>query len=263
MNRLEFGSALLLALTGCGSGPIAGDDEGGDASETSAADTTDGGTDGLDTDTDSDATDTDTGTPECPSQQPVTARFTVTPDVESTATCAVVSEASDGRGHYEMQLDCAGTDVTVVIDSTIPRMPSPGATVEFDYRRYGQDYHWLAIHDVDQQTLVLGGVNGLSLDPPGTTLAEFFGDPVLSVADEQKCGTTREWCGEMQRLGLDVEIEGFGPFDPVFDRGSWYADFLAFGYAIEVEVATRIEPYRCVDGPAQRYELLVVWFPSD
>lgn len=269
MNHARLGTTLLLALSGCGAGPVTGDDEAGD-SETSATTETSTDTDTTDTtdttettDTDTDTTDTDTGTLECPPPQPVTARFTVTPAVPLTATCTVTSEVSDFLDHYEMMLDCAGTEVTVAVDSTILRMPNPGAMVEFDYRTDGLDAHWLAIHQlVDQQALVLGGVSAWSLEPPGTTSAEFFRDPVLWVAPEQPCETTNESCGDVRRLALNVTIDWLGPLDPVFDHGSWYADFLAFGYAIEVEVATRIEANQC-DVPDERFELLVVWFPSD
>jgi hypothetical protein len=103
-----------------------------------------------------------------------------------------------------------------------------------------------------------------SLDPPGTTLGEFFGDPTLTVADEQPCEVTMDRCGELQRLALGVSLNMFGPLDPVFDHGSWYADFLAFGYAIEVEAATRrITTVGCTDVPNEWFELLAVWFPSD
>ena len=59
-------------------------------------------------------------------------------------------------------------------------------------------------------------------------------------------------------------FELIGALDPVFDHGSWYANFLAFGYSIEVETATqRVAPVDCDDVPDEWFPLLVVWFPSD
>ena len=127
---------------------------------------------------------------------------------------------------------------------------------------------WLAIHGFDSPSiLLLGAVSASLLDPPGTTLGEFFHDPTLTVADEEPCDSTVDSCGELRRLALGVSIEPFeqiGALDPVFDHGSWYANFLAFGYSIEVETATqRVAPVDCDDVPDEWFPLLVVWFPSD
>jgi hypothetical protein len=167
-----------------------------------------------------------------------------------------------------MTLDCAGVIVTVTLDSTILVMPNPGEMVELDYRTdaVGQvEDRWLAIHQLeDQQALVLGAVAASRLDPPGTTLGEFFGDPALTIAAEQPCEATTDSCGELQRLALAVTLEMFGEADPVFDHGSWYGNFLAFGYSIEVEEATRrVPPVNCDDVPDEWFALLATWFPSD
>src|SRR5690606_21977282 len=118
---------------------------------------------------------------ECTPPNPVTARFTVTPAARRAGTCALDSEAFDGTDGYEMILDCAGESVTVTLDSTIAHMPNPGEMVELDYRTEPAgliEDRWLAIHQVENmQALVLGAVAASRLDPPGTTLAEFFGDP--------------------------------------------------------------------------------------
>ena len=167
-----------------------------------------------------------------------------------------------------MTLDCAGVIVTVTLDSTILVMPDPGATVELDYRTdaVGQvEDRWLAIHQTEEfGALVLGAVAASRLDPPGTTLAELFRDPTLTVGPEQPCAPTTDSCGEHQRLALAVSVDLFGPAGAVLDHGSWYADYLAFGYAIEVEEATqRLPPVNCEDLSDAWYQLLVTWFPSD
>src|SRR5690349_9728120 len=110
MDRIGTPLSVLLALAGCGSGPIGMDDEVGD----SVGDTTDGSTDGsTDDSTEDDVdgdTETDTGTTECPPRETVTARFRVTPSTPIQATCYLVSEDYNSLNHYEMLLDCEGTD---------------------------------------------------------------------------------------------------------------------------------------------------------
>lgn len=50
----------------------------------------------------------------------------------------------------------------------------------------------------------------------------------------------------------------------IVDHGSWFADFLAFGFAIEVESATRrVPPHECDDVPDEWFALVAVGFPSD
>lgn len=140
--------------------------------------------------------------------------------------------------------------------------------VELDYRSEADgwaDNRWLAIHNVEgPMGLVLGALDSTTLAPPGTTLAAFFRQPQLREADEQPCGPSDDGmgCGEIQRLALAVSTE-LGEGNPVFDHGSWFADFLAFGYWIEVEQAWRHLPGGCDDVRASYFSLLVVWFPSD
>jgi hypothetical protein len=256
MDRIGTWSALLLALSGCGAGPVT--DDVGDEVDTSS-----------DTSTDDDTT-SDTGTAECPAPNPVTASFRVSPPDPLTAICTVLDEVSDGANLYDLTLDCEGTNVTINIDSTIPSKPyvGVGEMVSFAYRYEPLSQtgdHWLAIHRVDApDVLLLGGVSASLLDPPGTTLGEFFHDPTLSVAADQSCEPSMDTCGESRRIALDVSLDMFGAGDPVFDHGSWFADFLAFGYSIEVEYAVqRVGPINCDDVPAEWFQLLVVWFPSD
>lgn len=278
MDRIGTWSALFLALSGCGAGPIANDDE----VDTTESDTDDVGTDDAGTessDTGSDTgdgdgdgdTETDTGPLECPPREVVTARFRVMPSLPMTATCTVTDEVDDGGDIYALMLDCEGTSITVSFESTI--VPKPyadvGDMVALDYRVEASGRivdRWLAIHRMTapEGTLVLGAVAASTLDPPDTTLGQFFGDPTLTIASEQPCEPVMDPCGEFIRLGLDVSLEMFGPADPVFSQGSWYADFLAFGYSIVVEAATRrLPPITCSDVSDEWYQLAVVWFPSD
>ncbi|MFO7564223.1 MAG: hypothetical protein R6X02_16370 [Enhygromyxa sp.] len=258
-------TSLVTLSLACGSGPVTNES----ASTTDDGETVgDGDGDGEPGDGDGEPGDGDGEPLECPAPELVTARFTVTPPVARAGTCTVEGESFDGVDAYEMTLDCAGQSVVVSLDSTILRMPNPGAAVELDYRteaRGQTEDRWLAIHQlVDQEALVLGAVAASRLDPPGTTLAEFFRDPALTLAAEQPCEVMTDSCGELQRLGLGVSTELFGPLEPVFDRGSWFASFLAFGYVIEVEEAIRrIPPVGCDDLSDESFALLVVWFPSD
>jgi len=188
-------------------------------------------------------------------------KFNVTPPEPLQASCSIQGE-SESDSEYEMVLDCEGSEVSITIDSTIPVKPHPSGTMALDYRVEGEQ-RWLALQQTaDTEALVLGGVSAASLDPPGTTLAALFGDPGLHVADEQPCEIMPDACGDSQRLALAVDLDWFGPGDPVFDQGSWYANFLAFGYAIEVERA-RVVLDPCPEQPAAAFELLVTWFPSD
>jgi hypothetical protein len=186
-----------------------------------------------------------------------------------TATCVVIEEIHDGDHIYYLELDCDGTPVAINVESTIFVQPyvAPMTVVELDYRTDpdAPNDHWLAIHRSDSDALVLGGVQASHLDPPGTTLAEFFRNPGLSVAIDQPCELMSDSCGDYLRLALDVTVDRFGlTGDPVFDHGSWYADFLAFGFSIEVESAMRrVPPNECDDAPDEWFALLAVWFPSD
>ncbi|HVH98329.1 MAG TPA: hypothetical protein VM869_06455 [Enhygromyxa sp.] len=250
----------FVSLLGCATDPPA--DETADASET------DGDGDG-DGDGEGDGDGDGDGAPhECAPPNPVTARFTVTPPEPRTATCALQSETSDGLDAYSMTLDCEGVIVTVTLDSTILIMPNPGEMVALDYRTEMTgpiEQRWLAIHQVEnQQALVLGAVSAMDLAPPGTTSGEFFRDPSLAIVPELVCESMTDACGDWQRLELMVALEQFGPSGSVFDHGSWYANYLAFGYAIEVEEALRRAPVSsCDDVPLFWFQLLVTWFPSD
>jgi hypothetical protein len=272
-----------LVLLGCGAGPIAATSDGTETSASSDPDTSgdgdgdpgDGDGDGDPGDGDGDPGDGDgdpgdgDGDPlECAPSEPVTARFTVSPATARTATCTVTEQIYDGDFIYYLELDCDGTPVRIDVESTIAVQPYAGeaSIVELDYRTdpNAPNDHWLAIHRTDADALVLGGVSASQLDPPGTTLAEFFRNPGLSVATEQPCAALTDSCGDYLRLALDVTVERFGLGGQVFDHGSWYANYLAFGFSIEVESATRrVPPNECDDAPDEWFALLVVWFPSD
>jgi hypothetical protein len=274
MARIGFASALVFVLSACGAGPIAGDDEIGSDTETATlgdstsdeggtSEATDGTDDG-DTETDTE-TDGDTGMLECPLHENVTARFRVTPSIPIATTCRIIEESLDPPDLYELRLECDDTEVTVNVESTISPLPTTwDLFVLVDYRVDGLD-RWLAIHrESAPDTLVLGAVAASVLDPPGTTLGEFFHDPTLTVADEQPCESSMDMCGEFQRLGLGVSLSQFGEGDRVFDHGTWYANFLSHGYSIAVEYAERrLAPSNCADLPDEWYQLLAVWFPSD
>jgi hypothetical protein len=265
---------LSLALLACGARSITDGTDSStssetDASSTDSSSTGDGDGDAGDGDGDGDAGDGDGDSRECTPPQPVTAGFTVSPATALTATCVVIEEIHDGDDLYHLELDCNGTPVAVNVESTIAVLPyiEPMRMVELDYRTDpgAPNDRWLAVHRVGTDTLMLGGVSASHLDPPGTTLAELFRNPGLSVATEQPCAPLTDSCGDYLRLALDVTVERFGlTGGPVFDHGSWYADFLAFGFAIEVESATRrVAPTDCSDVPDEWFALLAVWFPSD
>jgi hypothetical protein len=261
--------SLSLALLGCGAGPLPSTSGGTDSSTSSDVDTGSTGDGDGDGDGDAGDGDGDGDSLECTPPQPVTAGFTVSPATPLTATCVVIEEIHDGDDVYFLALDCNGTPVAVNVESTILALPyiEPMTMIELDYRTDpgAPNDHWLAIHRVGTDTLMLGGVSASHLDPPGTTLAEFFRNPGLSVATDQPCDPATDSCGDYLRLALDVTVDRFGlTGGPVFDHGSWYADFLAFGFAIEVESATRrVAPTECDDVPDEWFALLAVWFPSD
>ena len=95
-------------------------------------------------------------------------------------------------------------------------------------------------------------------------MADFFRDPALSVAAAQDCELRSDSCGELRRLALEVSTELGNGSELVFDHGSWFVDFLAFGYVMEVEQATRrVAPIVCDDVPEEWFQLVAVWFPSD
>lgn len=248
----HFSIALLLTMLACG--PELPADEG--ATESTA---TEGDGDG-----DGDGDDVPL---ECAPPNDVFADFTVTPTgIASGVICMLIGDNAEDT-FYEMTYDCDGETVTIQIESTIAVKPTPAQMVRILYRDqalvFGEE-RWLAVRDIDGN-LVLGGISGWHLHPHNFPLEEFFGFPILIESTEQPCDVVphETGCGLVRRLALDVVTE-FGVGDPVFDHGSWYADYLGYGYAIEVEEAWGFEEgASCTDIPSGWFQLLVVRFPSD
>ena len=279
MVRLELVAPLSLALivVACGpSSPSPSDGETSSEDETTGStsgdgDPTSGDGDGDPTsgDGDGDPGDGD-GDPEpliCPEPEDVSVSWYVVPPIPRAGTCTLLDHWGEDT-YQQLDLDCEGDPISVTLDASLAAWMHPDTELTLDYRTndtaLGTE-RWLAIHNADPNgpmALALGAIDATQLDPPGSTLAEFFGVPVLSVSEEQPCPTTPdESCGDLRRLGLDVTHE-LGMDGPVYDRGSWYADFLSHGYQLDVAQAWRREG-DCEDQLPSLFELSVTWFPSD
>lgn len=240
-----------------------GDGEAGDGDgEAGDGDGEAGDGDGEAGDGDGEAGDGDGEPPplECPAPLDVTAQFDLDPPEPRQAMCSYQGESLDNSGTYELTLDCEGEFVRVRIDSSIQQLPDVGGEMSLDYRVEGSD-RWLALRrEGGPGVLVLGGVSAARLDPPGTTLAEFFVDPAVRVAEQQPCEEAAERpCGSTRRLALALSDAQFGEIGHVFDAGSYITNFLAYGYAVEVERALEyLDPEAC--GAPGVYQLLATWY---
>ena len=268
----------VVGLVACGpSGPsVDAGEEGGASEETQAegggpgdGDGEVGDGDGEVGDGDGEAGDGDGGPGdgdgdppplECPAPLDATAQFEVDPPEARQAMCVYQGESFDNSGIYELTLDCEGEFVGVRIDSSIQQLPDVGGDMSLDYRVEGAQ-RWLALRrEGGPGVLVLGGVSAARLDPPGTTLSEFFGDPGVRIAEQQPCeGSVEQPCGSGQRLALALSDAQFGEIGHVFDAGSYITNFLAYGYAVEVERAVEfLDPQAC-EGPGS-FQLLATWY---
>ena len=196
-----------------------------------------------------------------PDPDEIVARFEVTPSVPIEASCTLVSQGTSTPFDYQMLLDCDGTEVEIAVTSTLTYPPSPWGAVRVDYRMDGEQ-RWLAVHDEGPAALLLlGAIAAETLDPPGATLVEFFGNgPIPGVADEQPCLAQPAPCGNTQRLALTVDASGI-PTMHVFDQESWLINLLAYGHGMEVERAVaQTEPGACPADPPARFDLVYAWY---
>ncbi|MCA9709044.1 MAG: hypothetical protein KDK70_24580 [Myxococcales bacterium] len=250
------GTTTLTSTTG-----TTAEDTGTTAASTTAIDDT--------ATEDSGPTGTDTGDPACPAPQEVAADFTVVPPVDPSATCTVIF-VGEVDGGTAIDLDCEGDPAYVWVatapDPTVPWL-AVGDPVHLDYvvEPIFWENRWFALHSAmgESDVLLLGGVSGSALDPPGTTLEAFFGgDPGLTVV-EGLCEPFDDLCGPVERLALDLTTLG-GATVRVFDQDTGIIDVLAYGYRLTVQSAVHnLRPIGCDDLPPRWYQLVVGYFPSD
>jgi hypothetical protein len=250
---------------------------GASASSTGGADASTGAA--ATTSTDADTTTgaatsegTETGEPACPPPERILADFSVTPDADVSAICTVTSLGGE-PGASVVELDCNGQAVTLTVSAS-PPIAEPNVTmgqqVQLDYVTDPIFWinRWVALRTTGGRSdwLLVGGVSGSALDPPGTTIDAFFGGastaPIVAEAPGL-CEPLEDDCGPVERLALD-----FGLFDGaqvrVFDHGAELFDVLAYGYWFVVESAIRHpRPQGCDDVPREWWEFVMVWFPSD
>ncbi len=217
-------------------------------------------------------TGTDTGAPGCPAPEPVTASFVVTPDQDIDAICAVVGFNSLD-GVTQVALDCADMPVTLDIEkpsgSVIPGLVM-GEAVQV---RYITDpifwiNRWLAVSTAQGEVdaLILGGVAGSALDPPGMTIDTLFasgsGQPLLAAV-ESTCEPVAELCGPEDRLALEMTILG-GVTTQVLDASVGQVSAGPGGYELSVNSAID-RPFSndCDDLPPAWFQFLVVGFGGD
>jgi hypothetical protein len=258
------------ATTDGGTDESAGETGDTDEAEAGDGDGDVGSGDGDGTSGDGDGSSGDgDGDGACPPPETVLARFWLDPPAASLDTiCAVAGESVVGS-EFTVTFDC-GPDGTITLgaQTTLAYNPPPfpaNLPLSLTYRTASvgpnQD-RWLAIHDMGG-LLRFGAIAATSLDPPGLTNAAFFGGLGLTEA-EPTCAPESDSCGDYDRLWLDVDEPMFGPTGRVHDHGSFFVDFLAYGWSIEVEEATRrLAPVGCDDVPQRWFQLVAEWFPSD
>lgn len=217
---------------------------------------------------------TETGEAACEDEQDVTATFTVSPDEALSETCTV-SETGGDPGQSVITLDCSGTVVTLTL-ATTPASATPSVAVDqLVHLEHVVDpifwtNRWFSLRTAggESDSLLAGGVEGSVLDPPGTTLAAFFGGgsyaaPTVTAVDGLCMPVDDDFCGPLERIALDFTLTDFGA-TRVLDHGTGFVDVLAFGWAYTVEQATRYPgPVNCDDVPEAWFDFVMVWFPSE
>lgn len=273
-------TVVLCALVACGPGSI--DDGSGtqgssgttDPTSTTATPTTSEGSTSSGAVDGSSTSDwpSDTTGPwdECADpQDDVAASFEVTPaDQDVSAVCTVLALGGD-PGTSVLELDCEGAAVTVTLANE-PYQFSPWLNVGDAVRlEYVTDpifwvNRWLAVFTTGGLTdrLLVAGLSGSALDPPGTTLDAFLDDgsggPTLSELDAI-CEPAPSDCGEELRIALLLTLSD-GATLRVPDRGAGILDVLGYGYGLTVQTAVHnLRPILCEDVPGAWYEVLLVF----
>ena len=295
VDRFGCFGGVLVVLLGCGPTPIDDGDGTGSASgaSTTALASTDASASSTVSDvTTSEATDattrgdttgtetgpgstdgTETGEAACPPPEDVAVTFSVSPDETFSATCTVASVTGD-ETTTTIGLDCDGTEATLVVTITPPSAGPhvfEGELVQLDHvvDQIFWTNRWVALRSAggESDQLLLGAVDGSTLDPPGTTLDAFlgggsYGSPTVAVADGL-CMPEDDSCGPLERLALDFTLARLGT-RRAFDHGTAFVDVLAFGFAYTVEQATQYPSEQtCDDNPPAWFDLAMIWFPSD
>jgi hypothetical protein len=287
----------MLSATGCGPGAIEDGDGSGtgtagstsattptgataastmgepstSAGSTSAGSTSTGSTSAGSTGADS-TEGTETGEDACPPPERILADFTVSPDEPIASPCTVMAVGGD-PGSTMIELECMGQAVTLTVD-ILPQTAEPSvAAGQLVHLEYVTDQifwtnRWVALQTAGGETdwLLMGGVSGSALDPPGTTIDAFFGSSIgaPTVAEvDGLCEPFQDRCGDVDRLALDFSIRDDATVR-VFDQGADLIDVLAYGYWFSVQTAIRqLRPVGCDDVPPAWYQFVAVWFPSD
>lgn len=205
-------------------------------------------------------------------QGDVAASFQITPDQDISAVCTVLARGGDPSTSV-VELDCEGSAVTVTM-SNEPLQLAPfvgvGDSVRLEYVTDPIFWvnRWLALFTTGGLTdrLLVAGISGSTLDPPGTTLDAFLDDgsggPVLDQL-EDVCEPTPSDCGQEQRTGLLLTLSD-GATLRVVDGNADLLDLLAYGYGLVVHTAEHnLRPILCEDLPSAWYEVLLVYFPSE
>jgi hypothetical protein len=235
--------------------------EGGASSTigTSAGSTT-RGTDTTDTEG-----DTDTSDLECMAPQAVELGFELTPALaELDESCLVLEEIIE-EGSYSLALSCELSELTLTVTSSPPLSAPSGVEVgELIGLTYvtSDDGQWLTLKQVGEpfgSTTVVGMVSAATIDPPGTTLSEFFGAPEVELVDGQ-CEPHDDLCGPLERVGLLFSYFLNSPGDAIFDHdyGSFGIDFASHFEGV-VERAGDLPTNACVDPRPKWFTFGFTW----
>lgn len=202
----------------------------------------------------------------CAPAEAVAAAFLLDPepvgDVDDAA-CVVTSIVAEGDA-WVGGLACGDQIYALTITATPALAPelAVDAMVRLDYRRDDVFWvnRWVALRSGDGFRTLVGGVSSSALDPPGTTIGEFFVDPTLVEVDGV-CAPAAATCGDEERLAIEMSLGEYPTL--VLDHSSAYADILAYAIHIVVESARRSIRMTCDDYPEAWYQLVFVWSSSD
>lgn len=214
----------------------------------------------------SDATSSESSTTgpgvDCPAPEEVSADFSFSgPDQVDAATCVVTAtDITPPAG--AISLECAGEAYTLTY--TLDPFGGPELAVDqeviLDYRTDPIFWtnRWISLRSGD--FTVFGGVSSSALDPPGTTIAAFFGEPVLTELGGL-CEPIDGGCGPEERLALEMSYKGSAQL--ILDHGVGYFNNLAEAIHLNLEVARTTPQTTCDDYPEAWYQLVFVWHSSD